>query len=113
MSPQEPGRFERHHRMLLEIREQLTRRLDALERDTQTPLNKDSEEQATELENRDVILALADEARSVLAEVELALARLDAGSYGTCARCGADIAPARLDAYPAAATCLACAESSG
>ncbi|GAA3028022.1 TraR/DksA family transcriptional regulator [Microbacterium dextranolyticum] len=50
--------------------------------------------------------------RSVLderAEVDAALARLDAGSYGTCVVCGRAIAPARLEARPMATTCIACA----
>ncbi len=109
MSTQDPSRFERHHQQLLKTREQLTRRLRALERDARTPLNKDSEEQATELENRDVMIALGDEAHSELAEIERALERLRTGSYGTCVRCGEPIAEGRLDAYPAAARCVACA----
>ena len=50
--------------------------------------------------------------RSVLderAEVDAALARLDAGAYGTCVVCGRPIAPARLEARPMATTCIACA----
>ncbi|GAA3226333.1 TraR/DksA C4-type zinc finger protein [Pseudonocardia petroleophila] len=36
-------------------------------------------------------------------------ARLAAGTYGRCVRCGGEIAPERLDALPAAETCIACA----
>jgi DnaK suppressor protein len=39
-----------------------------------------------------------------------ALERLDGGTYGRCETCGADIEPARLDAMPDAARCLACQE---
>ena len=39
-----------------------------------------------------------------------ALERLEAGTYGTCADCEADIEPARLEAMPDAARCLACQE---
>jgi DnaK suppressor protein len=45
-----------------------------------------------------------------LREVEGALARLAAGTYGTCVECGAPIPFARLDAYPAAARCIPCQE---
>ena len=38
------------------------------------------------------------------------LSRIDEGSYGTCADCGADIPAARLRAQPAALTCVACQE---
>jgi DnaK suppressor protein len=45
-----------------------------------------------------------------LQEVNMALARIDAGTYGTCLECTAPIPPARLEAYPAAARCIACQE---
>ena len=44
-----------------------------------------------------------------LAETEEAIARLDAGTYGRCTRCGREIAAARLDARPGAALCIDCA----
>jgi DnaK suppressor protein len=37
-----------------------------------------------------------------------ALARLEAGGYGTCTDCGQAIAPARLQAQPFAVRCIAC-----
>jgi DnaK suppressor protein len=40
-----------------------------------------------------------------------ALARLDDGSYGTCAVCGEEIAPRRLHAIPEATTCVRCQEN--
>lgn len=42
-------------------------------------------------------------------EIEAALARADAGTYGICTVCGNPIPPGRLEARPAAATCVACA----
>ncbi|MDP1571244.1 MAG: TraR/DksA C4-type zinc finger protein [Vicinamibacterales bacterium] len=42
--------------------------------------------------------------------VERALEAVESGDYGTCARCGDDIAPARLRAKPEAFLCLACAD---
>jgi len=51
------------------------------------------------------------EARHLLAEladVEGALGRVAAGSYGECVDCGDAIAAARLNAYPAATRCIAC-----
>ena len=44
-----------------------------------------------------------------IAEVDVALARVDAGTYGVCTACGQPIDPARLKARPAAALCIACA----
>lgn len=40
-----------------------------------------------------------------LADVELALARLDAGSYFTCERCGRPLPDALLSEQPAARAC--------
>jgi RNA polymerase-binding protein DksA len=53
-------------------------------------------------------LALRDRNEQHLAEVEAALARLDDGTYGACARCGRPIAPERLEALPWAAQCIDC-----
>jgi DnaK suppressor protein len=53
-------------------------------------------------------LALRDKAEKELALVEGALARLDAGSFGRCLRCGGAIAEGRLEALPWAAYCIAC-----
>ncbi len=55
--------------------------------------------------------ALAGELREALEEVEAAIDRLADGSYGRCERCGAAIAPARLEAMPAARFCIACASA--
>ncbi|WP_252444154.1 TraR/DksA family transcriptional regulator [Pseudonocardia humida] len=44
-----------------------------------------------------------------LAALDRAVDRLAAGTYGRCVRCGGDIGPARLEALPAAETCIACA----
>ena len=53
--------------------------------------------------------ALANTLRDTLEEVEHALGKLDGGSYGQCEGCGKDIAPARLEAMPAARYCIDCA----
>lgn len=50
--------------------------------------------------------ALAGQLRSELDEVERALGKLDDGTYGTCETCGEPIAPARLEAMPAARYCI-------
>ncbi len=53
---------------------------------------------------------LAEAARSELAQVDGALARLDDGSYGICTRCGQPIPAARLEVRPFAELCVPCAE---
>ena len=47
-------------------------------------------------------------ARTALAETEAALARMDAGRYGGCGRCGSTITLHRLYAHPQARYCARC-----
>ncbi|HEX2048223.1 MAG TPA: TraR/DksA C4-type zinc finger protein [Acidimicrobiales bacterium] len=58
---------------------------------------------------RGEVEALAGSLRESLNDVEAALAKLDSGNYGTCEACGQPIAPARLEAKPAARLCMDCA----
>jgi DnaK suppressor protein len=53
--------------------------------------------------------ALIGQAANRLAQIDAALTRLDAGTYGTCEVCGQPIGAARLEARPAARTCINCA----
>ena len=47
---------------------------------------------------------------AILTDVETALGRLAAGTYGECVDCGLGIPYARLSAYPAAKRCVGCQE---
>jgi RNA polymerase-binding transcription factor DksA len=53
--------------------------------------------------------ALAGKLLETLREIEDALAKFDAGTYGRCESCGQPIAEARLEAMPAARYCITCA----
>jgi DnaK suppressor protein len=64
---------------------------------------------ATQVFEQQRDLALRDHERSQLAQVDAALAALDAGTYGTCRNCGKPIATGRLEAIPWAALCIDCA----
>jgi DnaK suppressor protein len=57
-------------------------------------------------------MALAQARRRVSerAAIDAALARIDAGEYGYCVKCGDDIAAARLEHNPATSTCIQCAK---
>jgi RNA polymerase-binding protein DksA len=48
--------------------------------------------------------------RSILEQINAALARANEGSYGECASCGKPIAEERLDALPYTSLCRDCAE---
>jgi RNA polymerase-binding transcription factor DksA len=53
------------------------------------------------------------QSRHHLEQIELAIARIDSETYGTCARCGDAIPFARLEARPYTAHCVSCAEYLG
>jgi DnaK suppressor protein len=55
------------------------------------------------------VLSLADGLKQRLDDVQAAIHRVEAGTYGKCERCGQDIAPERLEAVPAARLCFRCA----
>lgn len=53
-------------------------------------------------------LAMTYTARELLAQTERALARIEAGTYGSCESCGEAIGKARLQAFPRATLCVTC-----
>jgi RNA polymerase-binding protein DksA len=53
-------------------------------------------------------LGLAERASQEIAAIDLALERLEAGSYGICEACGLPIARERLQALPYATLCASC-----
>ena len=55
---------------------------------------------------RGKVLALIDRLRDQLADVERALKKIDAGTYGICDRCGEPISPERLEALPYSTLCV-------
>jgi DnaK suppressor protein len=57
-----------------------------------------------------VDLDLAEVRRDLaeLRELDATRGRLEAGTYGVCIDCGAEIAPPRLEAYPTAGRCITC-----
>jgi DnaK suppressor protein len=63
---------------------------------------------ATELFMQERNIALRGVNADTIAEIDAALARLDAGVYGICEECGAAIGEERLEARPFATRCIAC-----
>jgi len=53
-------------------------------------------------------LALRDHNLGQIEAVDAAIARMDAGIWGTCTTCGQLISVARLEALPSAAHCIEC-----
>lgn len=57
---------------------------------------------------RDRARSLSAHAQRTLEEVELALERMDGGTYGVCTNCGSAIERDRLEALPYATLCMDC-----
>ncbi len=57
---------------------------------------------------RETAQSLSNHSRRLLTQIDDALRRMDAGSYGLCERCGEAIEPERLEAIPYATMCMEC-----
>ena len=62
----------------------------------------------SETYEREKDIALNANVEGLLAQIEVALRKMDEGTYGICDRCGKPIASARLDALPYATLCVDC-----
>ncbi len=69
---------------------------------------RDAEEQSVDDFVQEVDLALMQMKSETLKKIDLALQRLDEGSYGRCQECDAELPAARLRALPFAALCRDC-----
>ncbi|MDH5517451.1 MAG: TraR/DksA family transcriptional regulator [Gammaproteobacteria bacterium] len=106
--------IEDYKHQLETLREEFRERIIALDKDlhhTEEPVEKDFSEQATQLENSDVLNALDDEARSAIIQIDNALFRISNDSFGICEACGKPINEDRLQAIPYASLCIKCAEA--
>jgi DnaK suppressor protein len=100
-------------------RDRLEHEIADLERDSATNLTDASGEnnyrdhmadQGTATFGKELDMSVEDNARELYKQVAEALARVENGTYGTCVRCGEEIAPGRLQAVPAARLCITCKE---
>ena len=107
--------FDKVKEQLMSLREEYTRRIDAIEVEThhkEEPVEKDFAEQATQSENDDVLAALDDEAQHMVLQIDNALSRIKEGRYGICKDCDESIPDNRLQAAPFVTMCISCAEKS-
>lgn len=68
----------------------------------------DSVDQAAAETDKNFVLRLKDRDRNALWQIDEALKRLDAGSFGECERCGEAISEGRIEAFPFTTLCIDC-----
>jgi DnaK suppressor protein len=103
--------IEKYRKRLIEERDRLNQEISPVS-ELAEPVSDQSEITAADAplmgEIKDVQFEIADMKTHRLQQVLAALQSIDDGTYGTCIRCGKPIDPHRLDADPAAMTCMDC-----
>jgi RNA polymerase-binding transcription factor DksA len=96
---------------LLLKREELETRLRKIQgsKGRSEPLSADWQEQAQELENKEVVDALDNLEHDELEKIALAFRMMEGGNYGNCAICEEEIPLHRMKAVPWASQCVNCA----
>lgn len=114
------AQMERFREMLLDERERVRAAIEHLHTENPGSLEDETGElvssshddhladMATATFDREVAETLENNETAVLAAIEGALKRIDEGTYGTCRRCGRQIAEERLEAIPYAELCIDC-----
>lgn len=90
-----------------ELQDDVHRRLRS-GRTEQRSDGRDEFEQSNDENQGDMDLVLLQMRADTLSRINKALSRLDAGEYGICIECSAEIATPRLRALPFAVRCRAC-----
>ncbi|NPV59011.1 MAG: TraR/DksA family transcriptional regulator [Actinobacteria bacterium] len=72
------------------------------------PFEEDYAASGTATFERERDLSLSENVKDILQKVNEALERIEAGTYGKCISCGADIPIERLQALPYASLCIPC-----
>jgi RNA polymerase-binding protein DksA len=110
---------------LASLREELVRQRDELRREIEEHGADPETDEVTfeadagfsdrshSTEERSRVIAVVRALRSNLHDVDLAIAKIDAGSYGSCERCGNPIGAERLEAIPWALLCIDCKRKAG
>ena len=87
--------------------------LEVLMRDSGDGAGDDQADVGTANFERDHEISLARNSSEVLRQNQVALERIEAGTYGVCESCGGAIGKLRLQAFPRATLCMACKQKQG
>ena len=106
----DPTTLDAYRQRLLAQQQQIVRRIFELEADLQDASTREIEyvDRAQAEMPEEVLNQLDAQSRREWEDIQAALVRMEAGTYGRCEACGQDILPARLDALPMARYCVPC-----
>ena len=107
--------YEQVRGQLINMLEELDERLAKISSEVKhpdEPVSQNFEEQATQVENDQVLDYLGNSARIEIEQIRHAIDRIDRGEYGECEVCGETINPERLRAVPFTKMCIKCASQS-
>jgi DnaK suppressor protein len=90
--------------LLLDERKELA----AARAELDSVLTDESVPENAEVTSREESEALAAQHDEALGAIDVALSKMDEGTYGQCITCNSQIPYERLEAIPAATTCVAC-----
>jgi RNA polymerase-binding protein DksA len=88
--------------------EQAIADLNTLQQSANDGAGDDQADAGTKTFEREQELSIANNRLDLLAQMERAIERVDAGTYGRCESCGNPIVKARLQAFPSATLCVTC-----
>ncbi|MGB9766047.1 MAG: TraR/DksA family transcriptional regulator [Sulfurihydrogenibium sp.] len=105
--------LEKYRQKLLEKREQI---LKSLEESAKTDINEksgvgDDADIVTDEISRETYYRLTQADKETLYLIDLALRKIDNGTYGICEECGAIIGEKRLEAIPWVRLCIDCSQN--
>lgn len=94
--------------LLRQRRQELVRNLELFERTLDEAPPKDWEDRSSERQGDEVLEQLGTAELAEVEQIDAALARIGAGTYGICQSCGGVISDARLQVLPATPLCRTC-----
>jgi len=109
----DPNTLETYRQRLLALQQHIVQRVFGME-EAMLAMDADRDVERTDRVQEEAVevalTALDEQGRREMEAIQAALARIDAGTYGTCATCGETISAARLTAMPTAGRCVPCQE---
>lgn len=88
--------------------QELNERAIEIDDDLSDAPDADWDENAIDSEQDEVLEKVGKATNEEITQIKRALAQIEAGTYGTCLKCGMAIPPERLEAIPFSTCCVNC-----